>query len=578
MRAPFWLLVAAAGPVGAGPLAFVDEAVDAGAGADGVKFAGAAFGDLDGDGCYALAVNRDGAPPALYRSDCARPPSYVDVTAQLAPGLGPEERALAWGDLDHDGRADLVRSGWSGTASAVEISFSHGWSAPLGDAGSPSAVIDRSNGAPMNLEGLGLVDFDADGWLDVMVQHEGIRLWRNPADGGASMEEVTTPADPRGLPLSDFNGDYATVADYDDDGDVDLLVRTITVPALWENLGGHFAANASFTNRTEEWGNLDKGGVAFCDFDSDGLLDIFWSSPASVVADAPWRQGPVGTFTAQAPLAGVLGNVEGMACGDVDNDGDPDLLLTTVAGEQLYLNVTAPGGSIQLEPQPQRFGSGATWSAVLLDEDRDGDLDAYVNRDGPNSLWRSSLDDARAVELRARRALPGGLRRDDLGATVRLETCEGALASGVQSVSGGNGRGSQDSPRLHFGLAGRSDAALVARVRFVGGKVVRHAFRTAGLKPATVIDVASDAEDDLTACDRGLFAAGCGCAQAGGPAGALVLLVAGLLARARRRGGSAAWYGGASWRPGLSHSRTCIDTWTVRCGRRPSRSWRRGPA
>jgi len=458
------------------------------------------------------------------------------VTGSIAPGLGPEERSIAWGDLDNDGRADLVRTGSvGGGAGGIEISLGHGWGAPLGDAGAPSAVIVRSNGQPMNLEGLGLVDFDADGWLDVMAQTIGIRLWRNPADGGVSMEEVSTTADPHGLPLADTNGDYATVADYDDDGDVDFLVRNITVPALWENLGGRFAANASFTNRTEDIGNQDKGGVVFCDFDSDGLLDIFWSSPASVVLDAAWRQGPAGTFTAQAPVAGLLGNVEGAACGDVDNDGDPDLFLTTVAGAQLYLNTTSPGGSIQLEQQPQSFGSGDTWSAVLLDEDRDGDVDVYVNQDGPNSLWRNLLDDARAVEIRARRALPGGLYRDDVGATVRLETCAGGLASGVQSVSGGNGRGSQDSPRLHFGLAGRAEAVLVARVRFVGGHVVRRAFGTAGLAPATVIDVVSDDADDLAACGgRGLFGIGCSCSQAGGHAGAMALLVAGLLACARR--------------------------------------------
>ena len=540
MRALFWLLAAAAaGSVWAGPLVFVDEAADAGADADGAKFAGAAFGDLDGDGCYALAVNRIGAPLTLYRSDCARSPAYGDVAGTLAPGLGPAERSIAWGDLDNDGRADLVRTGsLGGGGNGIEISLSHGWSAPLGDAGAPSAAIARSNGQLLNIEGLGLVDFDADGWLDVMAQTGGIRLWRNPADGGVSMEEVSTTADPHGLPLADPNGDYAAVADYDDDGDVDFLVRNITVPALWENLGGRFAANASFTNRSEDIGNLDKGGVVFCDFDFDGLLDIFWTSPASVVLDAAWRQGPAGTFTAQAPVAGLLGNVEGAACGDVDNDGDPDLFLTTVAGAQLYLNVTSPGGPIQLEPQPQRFGSGNTWSAVLLDEDRDGDVDVYVNQDGPNSLWRNPLDDARAVEIRARRALPGGLYRDDLGATVRLETCAGGLASGVQPVSGGNGRGAQDSPRLHFGLAGSSEAVLVARVRFVGGHVVRRAFGTAGLAPATVIDVASDAENDLAACGgRGLFGVGCHCSEAGGGAGVAALIAAGILACARRRRG-----------------------------------------
>lgn len=539
MRRTLCLLVLVAGPAGAGnALAFADAAADAGVAAEGSKYAGAAFGDLAGDGCYALAVNRNGGPLSLYRSDCGTPPKYTDVTAQLAPQLGSQERSLVWGDLNNDGLADLMRTGSAVVGNnGIEISLSHGWDVPLGNGGASNEEIVRSNGAILNIEGVGVVDFDADGWLDLMAQTNGMRIWRNPADGGTTMEEATTIADSLGLPLADINGDYTAVADYDDDGDVDLLSRNMTVPVLWENQGGRFVANASFTNRSEDGSNNDKGGASFCDFDSDGLLDIFWTSPATIVSDAVWRQDPVGTFTPQAPLVGLIGNAEGVTCGDVDHDGDPDLLLTTLDGEQLFLNATVSGGTVQFHPFPQRFSLGQTWSAVLLDEDHDGDLDIYVNKDGPNALWRNGLDDARAVEIRARRALPGGLRRDDLGATVRLETCAGELASGVQAVSGGNGRGAQDSPRLHFGLGGQSSAVLVARVRFVGGQVVRRAFRTDVLRPGTVIDVVSDAPDDLAICSTGQYPVGCACSTGGGEARAPAWLAAGLLAClcARRR-------------------------------------------
>ena len=135
------------------------------------------------------------------------------------------------------------------------------------------------------------------------------------------------------------------------------------------------------------------GGVAIFDFDGDGLPDLFFtggggfqkSSSGFSVNGLPnrlyrnlgdWRFRDV---TAEYGLDRVTGYSHGAAVGDYDNDGDPDLLVTTYQGTTLYRNeagrrfvdVTQEAGLIQ---------PGWSTSAAWADLDRDGRLDLYVTR------------------------------------------------------------------------------------------------------------------------------------------------------------------------------------------------------
>lgn len=139
------------------------------------------------------------------------------------------------------------------------------------------------------------------------------------------------------------------------------------------------------------------GGVALLDYDSDGLLDIFFVNgaelldpmPAGKVADKSnprfwnrlYRNNGDGTFTDVTEKAGLQGRFygQGVAVADYDNDGRPDIYVTDFGHNLLYHN----NGDGTFTDVTERAGvAAAGWStgAAFLDYDRDGRLDLFVTR------------------------------------------------------------------------------------------------------------------------------------------------------------------------------------------------------
>ena len=130
-------------------------------------------------------------------------------------------------------------------------------------------------------------------------------------------------------------------------------------------------------------------GCAFLDYDNDGWLDIFlvnsgpstfWK-PSKPIRNALYKNNRDGTFTDVTDKAGVAGGFFGMgvAVGDYDNDGWPDLLVTGYERVALYRNnkngtftdVTAKAG---LDKLPSNWPTSAVW----FDYDNDGKLDLFL--------------------------------------------------------------------------------------------------------------------------------------------------------------------------------------------------------
>lgn len=132
---------------------------------------------------------------------------------------------------------------------------------------------------------------------------------------------------------------------------------------------------------------LGAGG-AFFDYDNDGDLDLYLVNSGdlpdegheSTVTSALYRNNGDGTFTDITSEAGAdnKGNYGvGAACGDYDNDGDPDLYVTNFGANVLYRN----NGDGSFTNVTETAGVGdPMWgsSATFLDYDRDGNLDLYV--------------------------------------------------------------------------------------------------------------------------------------------------------------------------------------------------------
>jgi hypothetical protein len=130
---------------------------------------------------------------------------------------------------------------------------------------------------------------------------------------------------------------------------------------------------------------IDGGGAGLLDYDNDGDLDIVevrYPPPGRPDEQAPnrlYQQQPDGRFVdvTEAARIGDPGYGQGLAVGDVDNDGDLDVYFTNFGLDAFYLN----NGDGTFEAATESAGfSGDRWSssAAFTDYDRDGDLDLFV--------------------------------------------------------------------------------------------------------------------------------------------------------------------------------------------------------
>ncbi|BDC49840.1 RNA-binding protein [Bryobacterales bacterium F-183] len=160
------------------------------------------------------------------------------------------------------------------------------------------------------------------------------------------------------------------------------------------------------------------GGVAMFDADGDGRLDLFFTNGAALRDGMTSKDRPVktdprfwnrlyrnegnGKFTDITNKAGVRGEgySQGVAVGDCDNDGLPDLLVTAYGGNTLYRN---QGGAVfaDITAQSGVQGSGWSTSAGFIDYDRDGNLDLFVARYLDWDFGRNKRCGGEGAELQA---------------------------------------------------------------------------------------------------------------------------------------------------------------------------------
>jgi hypothetical protein len=244
-----------------------------------------------------------------------------------------------------------------------------------GDTGIGFVHYDGSSGRRYIVEtvtaGLALFDYDGDGDEDVYLLNgaplPGSKAGPTPAnalyrnDGGWRFTEVTQVA---GVGDTGFGLGLA-VADYDNDGHLDLYVNNYGPNVLYRNNG-----DGTFSDVTEiagvRCGNKVGAGACFLDIDNDGNLDLYvanyvrftydnhlviWEkgfptyvSPRGYQPepDELYRNNGDGTFTDVSEESGIgrhAGTGMGMVCGDFDNDGDTDVfVLNDVAANFFWVN------------------------------------------------------------------------------------------------------------------------------------------------------------------------------------------------------------------------------------------------
>ncbi len=244
-------------------------------------------------------------------------------------------------------------------------------------------------------------DFDGDGMLDLVSTSwhpcEPMKAFRN--DGRGGFEDVTSAWGLDGQ----LGGLNLVHADYDGDGMLDLLV----LRGAWLGSDGRIRNSLLRNDLRREAGRFvdvsSFAGIAYpayptqaaawADYDNDGDLDLYIGNEASEsslmrygAGGAPYpsqlyRNDGDGTFTDVARIAGVANHryAKGVAWGDYDNDGDPDLYVSNFSENRLYRN-DEERGFTDVAPEIGGLGpteaSFATW---FFDWDNDGDLDIFVN-------------------------------------------------------------------------------------------------------------------------------------------------------------------------------------------------------
>ena len=267
-------------------------------------------------------------------------------------------------------------------------------------------VTGRSGGAIME-------DFDGDGLLDIMVSSSGpldpMHFFHNNGDG--TFTDRTREA---GL-TGETGGLNLVATDYNNDGHPDVLVLR---GAWWGKYGEYPMSllrnngNGTFDDVTEEAGLMSlhpTQTAAWADYDNDGWLDLFVGHESRRDDPHPsqlFHNNHDGTFTEVGAAIGLtnLGYVKGVAWGDFNNDGRPDLYISVKGGHNHLFRNDGPQSARNLDPAKWKFtdvtqqaGVGlqtesfATW---FFDFDNDGWPDIFAA-----GYYTDSMQDVGRFEL-----------------------------------------------------------------------------------------------------------------------------------------------------------------------------------
>ncbi|MGQ9591572.1 MAG: CRTAC1 family protein, partial [Planctomycetota bacterium] len=416
---------------------------------------GVCVGDYDNDGDPDIYVSNFG-PNVLYRNDGDG--TFTDVTEKAGVGDGGWGQGSSFLDFDGDGRLDLyVQNYLTYSVALVFEAYIYvgerkvlDYPSPRAFSGAPdrlfrnrgdgtfadvtaAAGIDRPDGKGM---GCACFDYDDDGDVDLFVSNDTMEnfLFRNRGDG--TFEEVGLLAgvafDASGIPEASMGVD---VGDFDGDGRMDMIVPCVwgQVFTLYRNEGSFFTDVSNRAGIAEPTSPLTGFSPAFIDYDDDGDLDLFF-------ADGGVRM---------EQLASIEGSYE-------ERYGIRDLLLAN-DGTGRYADVSAFAG-------PYFAERGVSRGTAVGDLDNDGDLDIVVTRlGGPPAILRNDTQSSNHWVTLKLVGLRGN--RDAIGASV---WCEAGGKRRRAVVHGGVSYLSQSDRRVHFGL-GAADRIERLEILWPGG-------------------------------------------------------------------------------------------------------------
>jgi hypothetical protein len=367
---------------------------------------GVAVGDYDGDGYDDLYITCYG-PNILLRNDVAGTGRFVDVTRSAGVGDPRWGTSAAFGDVDGDGDADLyvanylefdaknppdrggrmflgvpVMAGPTGLVPQSDVLYENLGHGKFRDATRASGCVPARPGY-----GLGVAIFDADGdtRLDIYVGNDstGNFLFRNVGQG--KFKEVGTVS---GIASNYDGGNQATmgivVGDVDGNGFPDVFTTNFSsdTNTLHLNLAGDW-----FDDRTSQYGLAMISrpflgwGAGLYDFDSDGDEDLFvanghvYPEATAQKMDSDYEQPPLlferrgkrfHRDTQAGSMFGTRYSARATAFGDLDGDGDVDVVMTTLNGKVRVFRNDAPRQDVLVVELLNKRGSHEPAALVQL--------------------------------------------------------------------------------------------------------------------------------------------------------------------------------------------------------------------
>jgi len=437
--------------------------------------------DWNADGWPDLLLGRD-----LYRNDSGEGFTLVseEVFADSNKGNGG-----IWGDLDRNGWADLVTSG-----NPVQVF--------MNEEGSLSDMTEELGleATGSTVEGVGLFDWNADGWLDIY-----LASYEATGNRGEGTDDALYFGGPEGfrevsdsLGMEPFLGEArcgrgVSPCDFDRDGDMDIFISNYRLQEnfLWEN-GSSGASNSALSrgcaghDNEGWWGHTI--GSAWGDFNGDGSWDLFSANLAhpryiSFSDRSELLLQNDGEFTDVRPSTGILFEEthSNPLWADFDNDGKLDLYITSIyVGRRSFLYRCIekdPGTFIDVG-----FLSGGRvfngWGAAAADFDLDGRMDLAVGSGSGPVLLRNQTEGGSWLLVKV--SPPESVNPSGIGCTVELVQGDDIY---LRQVSGGSGTTSQDWGVLHFGLA--SDEPVDLKLYVPGDPLP--VWEASGVEPGSLV-------------------------------------------------------------------------------------------
>ena len=386
---------------------------------------GVAVGDYNNDGFEDLYVTCLGPDHLLKNNGNG---TFTDVTAKAGVNDPRWSTGAAFVDYDNDGDLDLfvsnyvdfdinnlpefgqgktctyksipVQCGPRGLKGAGDSLFRNNGDGTFTDVSKQAGVED-----PNGYYGLGVLtgDFDDDGLIDIFVANDSTPNFHYRNKGDGTFEEIGFSA---GTAVNENGSEQGsmgvTAGDYDHDGKLDIFITNFAdeYNTLYHNDGKNSFTDLSYAAKVAAVSLPHVGwGTKFFDYDNDGWVDLFVAN-GHVYPQLPGYKQPRllhrnnrdSTFT---EVSGEFGSVltenrvsRGVAFGDIDNDGDVDLLIADLDGPpQLLRNDGAnANNSILIKTigvKSNRDGIGARVTVVsgdLMQTDQVRSGDSYISQ------------------------------------------------------------------------------------------------------------------------------------------------------------------------------------------------------